>query len=174
MSVVKVQGNASGTGSFTIAAPATNTDRTLTLPDATGTVQVSGNPISGTTGSFSGNVTFGSSVLTTPSGSAPSYLCRAWVSFNGTGTIAINASGNVSSISDIGVGNYVVNFTTAMPDTSYSVAPSTCDDNTAATVIYVPGTKANGYLATGSCGLYVVAVGGALTDRTQVFASFFR
>ncbi len=38
MSLVKVQGNASGTGIFTVAAPATNTDRTLTLPDATGTV----------------------------------------------------------------------------------------------------------------------------------------
>lgn len=37
MSVVKVQGNASGTGIFTVAAPATNTDRTLTLPDNTGT-----------------------------------------------------------------------------------------------------------------------------------------
>jgi hypothetical protein len=42
MSVVKVQGNASGTGIFTIAAPATNTDRTLTLPDATGTVALQG------------------------------------------------------------------------------------------------------------------------------------
>lgn len=42
MSVVKVQGNASGTGIFTIAAPATNTDRTLTLPDATGTIALQG------------------------------------------------------------------------------------------------------------------------------------
>ena len=38
MSLVKVQGNASGTGIFTVAAPNSNTDRTLTLPDATGTV----------------------------------------------------------------------------------------------------------------------------------------
>jgi hypothetical protein len=42
MSVVKVQSNASGTGIFTIAAPATNTDRTLTLPDATGTIALQG------------------------------------------------------------------------------------------------------------------------------------
>lgn len=42
MSVVKVQGNVSGTGAFTIAAPATNTDRTLTLPDNTGTLISSG------------------------------------------------------------------------------------------------------------------------------------
>lgn len=56
MSIVKIQGNASGTGTLTIAAPNTNSDRTLTLPDASGTVQVSGNPISGTTGTFSGAV----------------------------------------------------------------------------------------------------------------------
>ena len=42
MSLIKLQGNASGTGAFTIAAPNGNTDRTLTLPDATGTVNVSG------------------------------------------------------------------------------------------------------------------------------------
>jgi len=42
MSLIKLQGNASGTGALTIAAPNTNTDRTLTLPDATGTVNVSG------------------------------------------------------------------------------------------------------------------------------------
>jgi hypothetical protein len=54
MSKVQLSGNVSGTGVFTIASPNSNTDRTLTLPDATGTVQVSGNPISGTTGTFSG------------------------------------------------------------------------------------------------------------------------
>ena len=53
-------------------------------------------------------------------GSAPIYACRAWVNFNGTGTVAIRASGNVSSITDNGVGNYTVNFTTAIQDTNYS------------------------------------------------------
>jgi len=53
-------------------------------------------------------------------GSAPIYACRAWVNFNGTGTVAIRASGNVSSITDNGTGNYTVNFTTAMPDADYS------------------------------------------------------
>lgn len=48
-------------------------------------------------------------------------LCRAWVNFNGTGTVAIRASFNVSSITDNGTGNYTVNFTTAMPDANYSV-----------------------------------------------------
>jgi hypothetical protein len=56
------------------------------------------------------------------SGSAPIYACRAWVNFNGTGTVAILASGNVSSITDNGVGDYTVNFTTAMPDANYSLS----------------------------------------------------
>ena len=53
-------------------------------------------------------------------GSAPIYACRAWVNFNGTGTVAIRASGNVSSITDNGVGDYTINFTTAMPDANYA------------------------------------------------------
>ena len=53
-------------------------------------------------------------------GSAPIYAARAWVNFNGTGTVAIRASGNVSSITDNGTGDYTVNFTTAMPDANYT------------------------------------------------------
>lgn len=55
---------------------------------------------------------------------ATAYGCRAWVNFNGSGTVAIRASGNVSSITDNGVGDYTVNFTTAMPDANYSYACS--------------------------------------------------
>ena len=55
-------------------------------------------------------------------GEAPIYACRAWVNFNGTGAVAIRASGNVSSITDNGAGDYTVNFTTAMPDANYSVS----------------------------------------------------
>jgi hypothetical protein len=51
---------------------------------------------------------------------ATAYGCRAWVNFNGTGTVAIRASGNVSSITDNGTGDYTVNFTNAMPDINYS------------------------------------------------------
>jgi hypothetical protein len=56
MSKIALSGNASGTGTFTIASPNSNNDRTLNLPDAAGTIQVSGNPISGTTGTFTGLV----------------------------------------------------------------------------------------------------------------------
>ena len=47
-------------------------------------------------------------------------LARAWVNFNGTGTVAIRASLNVSSITDNGTGDYSLNFTTAMPDANYA------------------------------------------------------
>jgi hypothetical protein len=60
--------------------------------------------------------------LSTASGSAPSYAARAWVNFNGVGTVAIRASGNVSSITDNGVGDYTVNFSTALPNANYAVA----------------------------------------------------
>jgi len=46
--------------------------------------------------------------------------CKAWVNFNGTGTVAIRGSYNVSSITDNGTGDYTVNFTTDMPDTNYT------------------------------------------------------
>lgn len=50
------------------------------------------------------------------------YLSQAWVNFNGTGTVAIRASGNVSSITDNGVGDYTVNFTNALVDANYGVS----------------------------------------------------
>lgn len=62
MSLVKVAGNASGTGTITIQAPNTNTNYTLDLPAAAGTIQLSGNAISGTTGTFSGTISGGSTI----------------------------------------------------------------------------------------------------------------
>jgi hypothetical protein len=53
------------------------------------------------------------------------YTAKAWVNFDGTGTVAIRASGNVSSITDNGTGNYTVNFTTAMPDVNYAPIATT-------------------------------------------------
>jgi hypothetical protein len=51
---------------------------------------------------------------------ATAYGCRAWVNFNGTSTVAIRDSANVSSITDNGTGNYTINFTTTMPDVNYA------------------------------------------------------
>lgn len=63
---------------------------------------------------------------------ATAYGCRAWVNFNGTGTVAIRASGNVTSITDNGTGDYTINFTTAMPDVNYSsnISIARCAGNT--------------------------------------------
>lgn len=66
-------------------------------------------------------------IFKTP-GLAPAFAIRAWVNFNGTGTVAIRASGNVSSITDNGVGNYTVNFTIAMPDANYAVSGQVSTD----------------------------------------------
>jgi hypothetical protein len=81
------------------------------LPDEAGTVLTSASTVAASQITGALNAT----------GSAPIYACRAWVNFNGTGTVAIRASGNVSSITDNGTGDYTVNFTTAMPDANYSV-----------------------------------------------------
>ncbi len=62
-----------------------------------------------------------SATVSTVSGTAPLYMCRAWVNFNGTGTVAIRASGNVSSITDNGTGDYTANLTTALVDANGSV-----------------------------------------------------
>jgi len=53
---------------------------------------------------------------------AMSGAAKAWVNFNGTGTVAIRASFNVTSITDNGTGDYTVNFTTALEDANYCVS----------------------------------------------------
>lgn len=60
---------------------------------------------------------------------ATAYGCRAWVNFNGQGTVAIRADGNVSSITDSNVGRYIVNFTANMPDANYAYTFGARDDN---------------------------------------------
>lgn len=61
---------------------------------------------------------------------------KAWANFNGTGTVAIRASYNVSSITDNGTGDYTVNFTTALSDANYS-AVANCTTNNAFSVQFV-------------------------------------
>jgi hypothetical protein len=72
--------------------------------------------------------------------------CKAWVNFNGTGTVAIRAQYNVSSITDNGTGDYTVNFTTAMPDANYAVEAS-CSPSFALNMAIVNINASNGALA---------------------------
>lgn len=107
------------------------------------------------------------------SGSAPIYACRAWVNFNGTGTVAIRASGNVSSITDNGVGNYMVNFTTAMPDANYVGGGMASADNIRAPFINF-NQNTQGVPTTTMQAINVIGDDGVSYDRTYIYLSFFR
>lgn len=74
---------------------------------------------------------------------ATAYGCRAWVNFNGNGTVAIRASGNVSSITDNGTGDYTVNYSTALVDGNYAVSLCTTEYASTNNVIYPTITGSN-------------------------------
>jgi len=126
---------ASGGGSFSLQAPSSSSNnRVLTLPDAADGIVAqtdsSGNfSVSGTT-TCTGNVTCSNDLsvdndLKADSGFGSTttiYGVRAWATIDGTGTVSNRASGNVSSTTDNGTGDYTVNFTTNFPDVNYSVA----------------------------------------------------
>ena len=85
---------------------------------------------------------------------ATAYGCRAWVNFNGTGTVAIRASGNVTSIADNGTGDYTVNFTNAMPDANYSFG-AVCS-STAGAAGYVARIANGAHVTSGSLRIQIV------------------
>jgi hypothetical protein len=99
---------------------------------------------------------------------ATAYGCRAWVNFNGTGTVAIRASGNVSSITDNGTGNYTVNTTTAMTDTNYAVFFSQGDS--VANQGYISRTASS----TSTVQFRTFNSALTLTDTDPVYVSIFR
>lgn len=170
MSNLSMQGGATGSGTVTLLAPSTSTNRTLTLPDATGTLLVSGNGISGTTGTFSGDLSFNSGY----GSAAVGYGCRAWVNFNGTGTVAIRASGNVSSITDNGTGDYTVNFTTALADANYGYAVSGREDESGTLVWGVVPQPARVAQTTTAFRIITKTAAGSAFDFNSVSLSVFR
>ena len=99
---------------------------------------------------------------------ATAYGCRAWVNFNGSGTVSIRASGNVSSITDDNIGRYTVNLTTSMPDVNYS----------ALAVDGGSGNNVNCMTFTYAVGSYKVSVqtgtSAAYADSTQISCAIFR
>ena len=120
---LSVTGVTTLTGGLNAALPVLSGGTGVTTKTGTGAVVLGTSPTITTP-------TFDSAQLPTISGTAPLYMCRAWVNFNGTGTVAIRASGNVSSITDVGVGQYTVNFTTALVDANYCVNVSASNDGT--------------------------------------------
>ena len=159
MSQVKISGNASGTGVLTIAAPNTNTDRTINIPDTAGNIVTTGD----------------SGTITAPmldggqSGSAPAFGVRAWMRYDGISNTIIG-SGNVSSVTDNGSGDFSINFTTAMPNGNYTIATAmeqfATTSQRSINCGYYPGTGET-TLSTSS-----VRVACKMTENTSVFTDF--
>ena len=93
-------------------------------------------------------------------------IAKAWVNFNGTGTVAIRDSFNVSSITDNGTGDYTVNFTTALPNANYCV-------NSGSSEFTVRISDGVGYLTTTSSRIQVRSQSGSASDGAFIFASVF-
>lgn len=111
-------------------------------------------------------------------GSAPMYACRAWVNFDGRGVPSIRSSGNVSSITDNGIGDYTINFTNDLPDSNYAVSLSQANGGAATTLLAVKSDTAQGAatLKTSSQ-LRIVNRGSATTDlydTAEIYVSVFR
>ena len=134
---LSVTGVTTLTGGLNAALPVLSGGTGVTTKTGTGAVVLGTSPTITTP-------TFDSASLATISGTAPLYMCRAWVNFNGTGTVAIRASGNVSSITDNGTGDYTVNFTTAMSDINYSTSISSAPNYGGGNVVIALNTNNTG------------------------------
>jgi len=104
--------------------------------------------------------------------SAVAYGCRAWVNFNGTGTVAIRASGNVSSITDNGTGDYTVNFTVAMPDANYAATGTV--SNNASTGSMILWSAGNTTAPTTTAYRIQTGTAATLFDSPYVYVAIFR
>jgi len=102
---------------------------------------------------------------------ATAYGCRAWVNFNGTSTVSIRASGNVTSITDNGTGIYTVNFTNAMPDANYAIMVSGGGTSTA----IAPRLDNPSSVSTTSTGpILFLSTSFSPLDNAYAFVSIFR
>lgn len=104
---------------------------------------------------------------------------KAWVNFNGTGTVAIRAAFNVSSITDIETGSYQINFTNAMSDTNYVATGSLIGSTTPWSSTSHVSSNPNGLAPTSSY-TYVCtrdafpSNSGVLRDHDAVCVAVFR
>ena len=140
---------------------------------------------SGTVVGTSDTQTLTNKTLTTPNinsaqfatvdGTAPLYAARAWVNFNGTGTVAIRGSGNVSSITDNGTGDYTVNFTDAITDVNYAVNITTSIQGTTSTNGgFIPTLSRTSTPVVGSVRIEMFTTTFANTDTLQANVTIFR
>tara|TARA_R110000868_G_scaffold348448_1_gene609556 strand:+ start:3186 stop:3716 length:531 start_codon:yes stop_codon:yes gene_type:complete len=126
MSKIALTPNASGTGTFTLASPNSSTSRTLTLPDTTGELLNDASSLA--SGKLTGALPAidGSSLTGMLSG----FSAKAWATFVGVGTVSITDDGNVSSLTDSGVGRYTLAFTTALSSANYATCAIGKDNST--------------------------------------------
>jgi hypothetical protein len=164
MSLVAISGNASGTGTLTIAAPNTNSNFTLTLPTATGTV------LSSADVATQANQEAGSSTTTlVTSGRQQLHPSAAKVWVRGNMSAGIGTSYNVSSLTDIGVGQVVVNFTVPFSAVTYALSATASSNSD----IWGQQYPTAGVAAVGSCGLGFIVGSRSLADPDIFYAIFF-
>jgi hypothetical protein len=184
-STIKVDQIQSDSGNVSLTGNLSSTTiTTSTLSSTTGNVTVTSN-VSVVGLQTSSNVSVAGKTLIDSTGRQYSvigagttlfeeYKCRAWVNFNGTGTPAIRASGNVTSITDNGTGDYTINFTTALPDVNYS-AVTDCNRLVGTTNVFI-GVR-DGGMASSSLRVVTNNFGGSPfsnQDVSEVLVTVFR
>jgi hypothetical protein len=97
---------------------------------------------------------------------------KAWVNFNGTGTVSIRASYNVSSITDNGTGDYTINFTNALSTANYAISASAARNNATEVMICGPRGNASTY-STSAIRIATVSDSGSAEDSPIVAISVF-
>lgn len=191
MGDLKLNGATSGT--ITLTPTAVAGTNTITLPASTGTMALTASP------TFSGTVT--ATTITSPSATAltlqyggttgatldtsgnlqfnsgygsvtTAYGCRAWINYNGT-TATIRANGNISSVTKNSTGDYTLNFTSALPDASYSATLGGGSQIAASSRIYMEN---HDNVIRSTTQLRCYSLNGALlpTDSTIFCAAVFR
>jgi hypothetical protein len=107
--------------------------------------------------------------LSTASGSAPSYSARAFVTFNGGGTVT--AGDNVASVTHVATGRFIVNFTTALPSANYAIAPGVLRvSGNSGAMIFIDDLSSPP--TTTACPVAHVNQGGLLLDPSRASATF--
>ena len=102
-------------------------------------------------------------------------LAQAWVNFNGTGTVAIRAAYNVSSITDNGTGDYTLNITTSLSDANYNFVATCYSLTTSPTRGFVSNQSTANYTPTASAlRIGCIPVGGGSQDYDVVNVAIFR
>lgn len=151
----------------------------LTFSDST--TQASAGLVAGGTIATGTVTTLTTTTLNGPSGvlatqNGMTGIAKAWVNFNGTGTVAIRDSFNVSSITDNGTGDYTINFTTAMPNANYStVGSSFINVGSYGTMFQVTGSGGTATTYTTSAVRINTRSNetSTLTDTAYIFAAIF-